>query len=67
MSERKIPIKIEAVPRRYRELLDWYCKAHQYSDPDWLGGISEMMAAGKDIFAGEDPDAYVRRLREPWS
>lgn len=64
----KIIPRAEEIPPRYRYLLDWYHNEYAgHPDTDWLGGIGEMMGAGKDIFAGEDPDAYVRRLREPWS
>ena len=32
----------------------------------WLSGIFEMIGAGKEDFAGIDPDEYVRQLRDPW-
>lgn len=64
----KITPKAEEIPPRYRYLLDWYHKEYAgQPESDWLGGIAEMIAAGKDIFAGEDPDAYVQRLREQWN
>lgn len=33
---------------------------------EWLRGIFEMIGTGKEVFADEDPDEYVRRLREGW-
>ena len=57
----------EAVPPEYRYLIDWY--ANEYSKPrqePWLKGIFEMAGAGKKVFAGIDPDEYVRSLRLDW-
>ena len=58
-------------PMTYRKntryLLDWYRR--EYASPrrdTWLQGIFEMVGAGKDVFAGVDPDEYVRRNREGW-
>jgi hypothetical protein len=48
-------------------LLDWY--RNEYDGPatdKWLSGVFEMAGAGKEIFSGIDPDAYVRQLREGW-
>jgi hypothetical protein len=57
----------EAIPPRYRPLLDWYRNEYAAAPArSWLGGIFEMIGAGKGIFAGEDPDAYVRTVREGW-
>jgi len=33
----------------------------------WLGSILALKGTGKEIWAGQDPDDYVRSLREPWS
>jgi hypothetical protein len=33
---------------------------------DWLAGIFEMIGAGREDFAGIDPDEYVRQLRDGW-
>jgi len=32
----------------------------------WLEGILGMAGMGKELWKGEDPDEYVRRLREGW-
>jgi alpha-maltose-1-phosphate synthase len=35
-------------------------------EPQWLGGLSQMRGIGKKLWSSEDPDEYVRRLREGW-
>jgi hypothetical protein len=63
----KIVPKRDDIPEQYRYLLDWYETEYASAGKEaWLGGIFEMIGAGKEIFAGEDPDEYVRRLREGW-
>lgn len=63
----KITPKREEIPQRYTYLLDWYQSEYAGTGKaGWLSGIFEMIGAGKEVFAGEDPDAYVRRLREGW-
>jgi len=32
----------------------------------WLDGVLQMCGAGTDMWAGEDPDEYVRKLRDGW-
>ena len=63
----KILPKRDDIPAPYRYLLDWYeAEYAQAGKEGWLSGIFEMIGAGKEIFAGQDPDEYVRRLREGW-
>jgi len=63
----KILPKRDDIPAPYRYLLDWYeAEYAQAGKEGWLSGIFEMIGAGKEVFAGEDPDEYVRRLREGW-
>jgi hypothetical protein len=63
----KITPEAEDLPPQYRPLLDWYRTEFDGSATDnWLSGVFEMAGAGKEIFAGIDPDAYVRQLREGW-
>ena len=63
----KILPKRTEIPEQYRYLLDWYESEYARAAKDqWLSGIYQMIGAGKAIFADEDPDAYVRRLREGW-
>jgi hypothetical protein len=59
---------IENLPEKYRDLLDWYRKweasaANSRFDSDPILGL---VGAGKHLWAGEDPDEYVRSLREGW-
>lgn len=58
------------VPVKYHELIDWAKKRFstvQAGGGDrWLGGIFEMFGLGKETLEGQDPDAYVRSLREGW-
>ena len=57
----------QELPRRYRDLLDWYLAdyAHESNirneDP-----ILALRGLGKEIWSNEDADAYVSRLREDW-
>ena len=63
----KIIPEADAIPARYRELLAWY--RNEYARPredDWLRGVKELDGTGKEMFAGIDPDEYVRQLREGW-
>jgi hypothetical protein len=63
----KIVPKRDDIPTPYRYLLDWYEVEYARAGKEgWLSGIFEMVGAGKEVFAGEDPDEYVRRLREGW-
>jgi hypothetical protein len=32
----------------------------------WLEGVLQMYGMGKEMWEGEDPDEYVRHLRESW-
>lgn len=58
----------EDLPERYRKLLDWYRKWDASSavrrveeDP-----ILALVGSGKHLWGDEDPDEYVRSLREGW-
>ena len=57
------------VPARYRELIEWakqrYAKGSGSQDR-WLGGVFKMFGLGKELWKDEDPDEYVRKLREGW-
>ncbi|GAC1428054.1 MAG: hypothetical protein NVS1B11_07110 [Terriglobales bacterium] len=58
----------EDLPEEYRNLLDWY--------QEWARGAEEtrlkndalmaLYGSGKDLWADEHADEYVRRLREDW-
>jgi hypothetical protein len=32
----------------------------------WLGSVLQLRGLGRDLWKDEDPDEYVRRLREDW-
>ena len=57
----------DEIPPEYGELIDWYLNDYvpdgerQVTDP-----ILSLFGLGKEIWADEDADAYVRRLREGW-
>jgi hypothetical protein len=59
----------EEIPEKYRELIDWAKQRygeHTDTAPEWLGSILAMRGMGADLWAGENPDEYVNRLREGW-
>lgn len=57
-----------AIPARYHRLLDWYEK--EYSGRRGLKPEADPLLAlrgsGRDLWASEPADRYVRRLREGW-
>ena len=58
----------DTIPECYRHLLDWYSSEYSprgdVSKP--VDPILALRGLGKEVWAGEDPDAYVRRLRQDW-
>ncbi len=59
----------EDLPARYHYLLDWYHAEYAPAGrgPETPDPILGLRGLGKEIWAGEEPDAYVRRLREGWA
>jgi hypothetical protein len=59
----------DEIPERYREMIDW-AKQRYGLQPDsgsqWLGSIMAMRGMSGGLWADEDPDQYVNRLREGW-
>ena len=60
-----------SIPARYLHLLDWYSNeygnlSNQTPQSAWLRGVMELAGAGREIFAGIDPDGYVHKLRKGW-
>ena len=57
-----------AIPARYHRLLDWYEK--EYAGRRGLKPEADPLLAlrgsGRDLWASEPADRYVRRLREGW-
>lgn len=62
-----VPAK-EEIPAQYHHLVDWYFTEHalRRTDAEKTDPILQLRGLGKEIWAGEDPDRYVRRLREGW-
>ena len=60
--------KAEDLPGKYRELLDWYRGWGQDSVEERIKNdpLLALYGDGKDLWAGETADDYVRRLREGW-
>lgn len=59
----------EEVPARYQPLIVWAQKQYGQPKPErgrWLEGIFQMRGLGKQLWAGQDPDAYVSQLRKDW-
>jgi hypothetical protein len=56
------------LPAQYRDLLDWYERVYTTSASDKTPDpILALRGLGKAMWSGEDPDAYVERLRRGWS
>jgi len=60
---------LEDVPPQYHELIEWakqqFGKGSQRRIR-WLDGIFQLRGLGRELWRGEDPDEYVRKLRENW-
>ena len=54
-----------------RALLDWltrkFGKPPAPAHAQWLEGVSAMIGMGQGMWLDEDPDQYVRKLREGWN
>jgi hypothetical protein len=62
----KIVPEPDAIPERYRYLLDWYRNEYAPARDTWLRGVFEMIGTANEAFRGIDPDEYVQQLREGW-
>ena len=62
-----VPAK-EEVPAEYHHLVDWYLGEYAARRPnaETTDPILQLLGLGKEIWKGEDPDTYVRRLRQGW-
>ena len=58
----------EEMPPEHRDLLDWYKKWNQDSLEDKIKNdpLLALRGSGKELWADEHADEYVRRLREGW-
>ena len=58
----------EKIPEEYQDLLNWYSAV--YSGPSSQTEVPDPMMAlfgsGRQLWADEHPNDYVRRLREGW-
>lgn len=69
---RTVPEKAE-IPMEYHHLVDWYCNeycnqppASAPADDGWLGGLVAMKGIGSHLWANDNADDYVAKLREGW-
>jgi hypothetical protein len=64
----RITPRREDIPERYHYLLDWYENEYvpQADGNGERDPILALVGLGKEIWNGEHPDEYVRRLREGW-
>jgi len=58
----------EDIPSEYAALLDWYRDWSQDSVEDKIkhDPLLALRGSGKELWADEHADEYVRRLREGW-
>jgi hypothetical protein len=58
----------EDIPSEYAYLLDWYQDWSQDSVDDRIKNdpLLALRGSGKELWADEHADEYVRRLREGW-
>lgn len=56
------------LPEKYRDVLEWYqneyIRYRKRLNPN--DSILALAGCGREIWQDEDPDTYVRRLREGW-
>lgn len=59
---------LEDIPAKYAALLDWYRDWNKESVQDRIKNdpLLALYGSGKDIWADEHADEYIRRLREGW-
>lgn len=65
----KITPEAGDMPAQHRHLLNWYRDVYA-PQPGPKGAADPILALrglGKEAWAGEDADTYVRRLREGWA
>jgi hypothetical protein len=64
----KIWPDLDDVPASYHELIRWAKQRYGGGrEPSmWLEGVLQLRGMGRKLWEGEDPDSYVRKLREGW-
>ena len=57
----------EEIPEEYHHLLDWYREHFDVKRSDSAEDpILSLRGLGRELWDGQNPDDYVRRLRERW-
>jgi hypothetical protein len=58
----------EDIPQQYASLLDWYREWNRDNVEDRIKNdpLLALYGSGKEIWADEHADDYIRRLREGW-
>lgn len=59
----------DQIPVPYHPLLDWYEQEYcgpRVGSPHPLDALLALRGTGRALWKDEDPDQYVRRLREGW-
>jgi hypothetical protein len=64
---KSVPSRDE-IPAEYHELIDWYEAKYspRRSSTAKQDPLLALAGSGKEVWAGEGADKYVRRLREGW-
>lgn len=65
LSGKDVPLA-DDIPTAYRKLLDWYRNEYAGDAGRDADPILSLRGLGKAIWADEEADAYVDRLREGW-
>lgn len=66
-GSQRIPAK-DDIPTQYWSLLDWYREWDQANAKERVNNdpLLALYGSGKDLWADEHADDYIRRLREGW-
>ncbi len=56
----------DALPAKYRDLVDWYSQQYAGANGQADDPVLALCGLGKEIWADEEADAYVRRQRAGW-
>ncbi|MCZ0943697.1 MAG: hypothetical protein OXJ53_11630 [Gammaproteobacteria bacterium] len=62
---KKAPAR-DALPAEYRDLVDWYSQHYASANGQTSDPVLALRGLGKEVWAGEDADAYVQRQRADW-
>ena len=65
LTGKDVPVR-DALPAKYRDLVDWYCQQYAGANGPINDPVMALRGLGKEIWADEDADAYVRRQRAGW-